>query len=68
MEGEIFSNVKNIIYNGLFPDRILAVIGGDLSSSKLYLPNATVSKKDYELWKGFFKEIWRIMERRSDIV
>lgn len=62
IEGEIFSNVKNIIYNGLFPDRILAVIGGDLSSSKLYLPNATVSKKDYELWKGFLRksgELWR---------
>ena len=68
IDDNVFNNVKNIIVKGNRNDFVSLTIGGDLSSSKLYLPNATVSKKDYELWKGFFKEIWRIMERRSDIV
>lgn len=64
IDDNVFNNVKNIIVKGNRNDFISLIIGGDLSSSKIYFPDIRNGStyQNYELWKGFLRksgELWR---------
>ena len=64
IDDNVFNNVKNIIVKETSSTTVSLIIGGDLSSSKIYFPDIRDGSmyQDYERWKGFLRksgEVWR---------